>query len=92
MRISFSISFSLIAKAYTTMPGVRISVDPQEALIDEEVDIRVMGLPPNGRITIKASVKEGDILMSSYGCYTATAQGIVSVRDQASLEGTYTGQ
>lgn len=74
------------------MPGVRISVDPQEALIDEEVDIRVMGLPPNGRITIKASVKEGDILISSYGCYTATAQGIVSVRDQASLEGTYTGQ
>lgn len=73
------------------MPGVRISVDPQEALIDEEVDIRVMGLPPNGRITIKASVKEGDILMSSYGCYTATERGIVSVRDQASLEGTYTG-
>lgn len=74
------------------MPGVRISVDPQEALIDEEVDIRLEGLPPNERVTIKASVKEGGIPMSSYGCYTATEQGIVSVRDQASLEGTYTGQ
>lgn len=73
------------------MPGVRISVDPQEALIDEEVDIRLEGLPPNERVTIKASVKEGGIPMSSYGCYTATEQGIVSVRDQASLEGTYTG-
>lgn len=74
------------------MPGVRISVDPREALVDEEVDIQVEGLPPNGKVTIKASIKEKGIPMSSYGCYTATERGSVSMRDQASLEGTYTGQ
>ncbi|XP_061185735.1 acyl-coenzyme A amino acid N-acyltransferase 1-like [Saccostrea echinata] len=73
------------------MPEVRICVTPREALVDEEVVVRVDGLPKKGNITIKASLQEGINCFTSYGCYTATERGHVAVGDQASVQGTYTG-
>jgi hypothetical protein len=73
------------------MSGVRISATPQEALVDEKVHIKVDGLPRNGPVTIKASLQEGKLRFSSFGCYTATDKGQVFVENQASVQGTYTG-
>ncbi|XP_062610810.1 acyl-coenzyme A amino acid N-acyltransferase 1-like isoform X1 [Saccostrea cucullata] len=73
------------------MNDVKISVTPCEALVDERVHIKVDGLPKNGPITIKASLQEGNNRFASYGCYTATEQGHLTVEDQASVQGTYTG-
>ena len=82
---------SWFATSVFHMSSVRISVKPQEALVDEEVHIRVDGLPKNGPITIKASVQEGKLRFSSYGCYTATEEGHVVIEEQSASEGTYTG-
>lgn len=73
------------------MSNVQLSVTPNEALVDEKVNIRVDGLPKNGPITIKASLQEGSLRFSSYGCYTATNEGSVVVGEQKSQLGTYTG-
>lgn len=73
------------------MSNVQLSVTPNEALVDEKVNIRVDGLPKNGPITIKASLQEGSLRFSSYGCYTATDEGSVVVGEQKSQLGTYTG-
>ncbi|XP_048738088.2 acyl-coenzyme A amino acid N-acyltransferase 2-like [Ostrea edulis] len=73
------------------MSEVRISATPQEALVDEKIHIQVDGLPKNGPVTIKASLQEGKLRFSSFGCYTATDQGHVIVENQSSVQGTYTG-
>lgn len=73
------------------MSNVQLSVTPNEALVDEKVHIRVDGLPKNGPITIKASLQEGSLRFSSYGCYTATDEGSVVIGEQKSQLGTYTG-
>ncbi|XP_078315855.1 acyl-coenzyme A thioesterase 1-like isoform X3 [Crassostrea virginica] len=82
---------SWFATSVFHMSSVQISVKPQEALVDEKVHIRVDGLPKNGPITIKASVQEGKLRFSSYGCYTATEEGHVVIEEQSASEGTYTG-
>ncbi|XP_061165096.1 acyl-coenzyme A thioesterase 1-like [Saccostrea echinata] len=73
------------------MNGVKISVIPHDALVDEHVHIKVDGLPKNEPVTIKASLQEGNNRFASYGCYTATEQGHVTVEEQTSVQGTYTG-
>ncbi|XP_022334571.2 acyl-coenzyme A thioesterase 1-like [Crassostrea virginica] len=82
---------SWFATSVFHMSSVQISIKPQEALVDEKVHIRVDGLPKNGPITIKASVQEGKLRFSSYGCYTATEEGHVVIEEQSASEGTYTG-
>lgn len=82
---------SWFATSVFHMSSVQISVKPQEALVDEKVHIRVDGLPKNGPFTIKASVQEGKLRFSSYGCYTATEEGHVVIEEQSASEGTYTG-
>ncbi|XP_062614556.1 bile acid-CoA:amino acid N-acyltransferase-like, partial [Saccostrea cucullata] len=82
---------SCFATSALHMNDVKISVVPHEALVDERVHIKVDGLPKNGPVTIKASLQEGSNRFASYGCYTASEQGHVTVEDQASVQGTYTG-
>lgn len=73
------------------MSNIQLSVTPNEVLVDEKIHIRVDGLPKNGPITIKATLQEGSLRFSSYGCYTATDEGSVIVEEQKSQLGTYTG-
>ena len=72
--------------------GARLEIAPNPAFIDEDVALRVRGLPPNARVTIRASVRDdAGMLWESRGVFVADALGNVDPAKQESQEGTYRG-
>ncbi|MBS0628590.1 MAG: acyl-CoA thioesterase/BAAT N-terminal domain-containing protein [Verrucomicrobia bacterium] len=76
------------------------SIDPclpeifceEQSLIDEEIEIMVVGLKPNQVVTLEASWTTGDqVQWISFAQFRADNNGIVNVADQAPLQGSYEG-
>ncbi|OWF36219.1 acyl-coenzyme A amino acid N-acyltransferase 1-like [Mizuhopecten yessoensis] len=71
--------------------NVVISASPKEVLVDETFILRVTGLGPEQRVTIRSVVAEDGMKFSACGCYVADSDGCIDVSVQPSLSGTYTG-
>ena len=69
-----------------------ISVIPEHALVDQQVEIIVSNLEPNSQVTLEASArnKEGDTYKSRATFYVDD-KGVVNVAKQAPISGSYTG-
>ncbi|XP_021371263.1 acyl-coenzyme A amino acid N-acyltransferase 1-like [Mizuhopecten yessoensis] len=74
------------------MNGIRLSVDPNDVLVDEKVSVRASGLEARQQVTVYTSVK-GDkgVTFASSGCYQATEDGELDLESMPSSAGTYTG-
>ena len=66
----------------------KIEVAPPNALIDERVSIRVLGLRPEQPAVVRARMRDD---WSSYATFRADATGVVDVSSQPALSGTYQG-
>ncbi|XP_051017923.1 bile acid-CoA:amino acid N-acyltransferase [Acomys russatus] len=65
---------------------------PSNALADEPVSIRAIGLPPSQMVTIKATLKdEKENLFQSKAFYKANEAGEVDLEQASSLGGDYVG-
>lgn len=77
-----------------TTPASRaqIEIAPNPAFIDEEVPIRVHGVAPGARVTLRAEVNDdAGRMWEARGTYVADAAGSVDVANHESLDGTYRG-
>ncbi|XP_022094610.1 acyl-coenzyme A amino acid N-acyltransferase 1-like isoform X2 [Acanthaster planci] len=72
-----------------------LSVTPPSSLVDSKVTIRATGLEANSFVTIRSVSKQempsGVVKYEGHAHYIADSTGVVSVPDQISLGGTYTG-
>ncbi|MEU4743834.1 acyl-CoA thioesterase/bile acid-CoA:amino acid N-acyltransferase family protein [Actinosynnema sp. NPDC023658] len=64
-----------------------IVVDPQRAPLDATLTVRVEGLPPDERVTVRAST--GDWAASAV--FVADERGVVDLTRHAPVEGSYSG-
>lgn len=81
------------ARAETTTTGcAQIEIAPNPSFIDEDVSIRVRGVPPGARVTLLAEVNDdAGRIWKARGTYVADAVGSANVASQESLGGTYRG-
>lgn len=69
------------------------NVHPNPAFVDEEITIRVTGLPPGVRAKIRASVRDdAGRVWESHGLFRAGADGCLDLASDESIRGTYRGQ
>ena len=73
------------------MPDINISVEPSKSLIDEKVQIRVLGLMLAENVTVSGCVTEGDMKFGSYAWYQADNNGVIDLNKMASVGGSYRG-
>jgi dienelactone hydrolase len=72
--------------------GTRIEVEPAEAPADEPVAVRVRGLPPGRRVTLKADARRGSgPAWRSQVEFLTDESGIVDLARQAPEAGSYQG-
>src|SRR5690348_3020318 len=67
-----------------------ISVTPARSMVDELLSIRLTGLPPGERVTLRASqVDDLQRTWRAHATFVADARGEVDVTEQAPVAGTY---
>ena len=72
--------------------AARMAIEPPNALIDERVSIRVLGLEPNQTVVLRARMRDDvERDWSSYASFRADASGAIDVSSQPTLSGTYDG-
>ncbi|XP_071357761.1 bile acid-CoA:amino acid N-acyltransferase-like isoform X2 [Trachinotus anak] len=70
-----------------------LSVLPTRALVDETFQVQVENLPPGSPVTLHSlHLSEDQHYWEAYGYYFSNYQGTVSVSDDLSFGGTYTGK
>ncbi|XP_033102499.1 acyl-coenzyme A amino acid N-acyltransferase 1-like [Anneissia japonica] len=70
---------------------VTITAFPQSALVDEKISVRVVGLPANSSITVRASVRNCGKTYDSCAHFQTGCAGHLSLNEHPSLGGTYSG-
>jgi dienelactone hydrolase len=70
---------------------MRFEIDDLQPLIDEPVGFCVKDVAPGAAVVVSAHWGLGGTPCESSGHFTADAEGVVSPRAQASLDGTYRG-
>lgn len=76
----------------TTASFAEIQIAPNPSFIDEDVSIRVRGVAPGARVTLRAGVNDdAGRMWEARGVYVADTSGDVDIARQASLDGTYRG-
>ena len=86
-------SFSFMESAGATVRSKpKAFVKPATSLIDEKVNVEVIGISPKQRVTLKARLTgdKGE-RYESFAHYNADDQGKVCVSSQPSVGGSYTG-
>ncbi|TMS03064.1 Acyl-coenzyme A thioesterase 4 [Larimichthys crocea] len=74
-----------------TVPPV-LSVHPSRSLVDEKLKVLVENLPPGSPVTLHSLHRsEDEHYWEAYGHYVSDHRGIVSVAEDLSVGGTYTG-
>ncbi len=68
----------------------KISISPNPALVDDCLNITVIGLYPGQDVTLRSRVAEGDHRFYGYAHYQADSDGVVDVA-KPSKGGTFTG-
>uniref|UniRef100_A0A8C2ZME6 Acyl-CoA thioesterase 14 n=1 Tax=Cyclopterus lumpus TaxID=8103 RepID=A0A8C2ZME6_CYCLU len=75
------------------LQSVVISVTPSRALVDETFRVAVQNLPPGSPVTLHSLHRsEDEDLWEAFGHYVSDSRGTVSVADDFSFGGTYTGK
>ncbi|XP_024148106.1 acyl-coenzyme A thioesterase 1 [Oryzias melastigma] len=70
-----------------------LSVQPSRALVDEKFSVQVENLPPGCPVTVRSLYQSEDKdFWEAYGHYVSDHRGTVSVSEDVSLGGTYTGK
>uniref|UniRef100_A0A8C5HQJ7 Acyl-coenzyme A thioesterase 4-like n=1 Tax=Gouania willdenowi TaxID=441366 RepID=A0A8C5HQJ7_GOUWI len=70
-----------------------LCVQPTRALVDEKFKVLVKNLPPGRPFTVRSlHLSEDKDYWEAYGHYVSDHQGELSVRDDLSFGGTYTGR
>lgn len=78
------------SNADRSISPMTITVAPEQALVDEQVSIRLSGFAPHQRITLRAQMHDdSNGLWKSHATFTADHQGRVNVGTQRPLSGTY---
>ena len=77
--------------ATRTTSGIRLSVSPVLALVDERVSIRLLGLRSQQVVTLVATVTENGRKFESRGVYQANNTGDIDLTKDVCLAGTLTG-
>jgi dienelactone hydrolase len=73
--------------------STQLEISPNPAYIDERVALKIRGLAPGTRATIRAQVKDdAGRAWESSGVYRADETGCVNLAEQESLSGTYRGR
>jgi dienelactone hydrolase len=90
MKFRVFLAACLLSCECSTLRAQKLEITPSQALCDEVVVIRVSGLQPNERATIRATLVDGaDHHWSSEAEFLTDAQGVVDVSRQAPVKGTY---
>lgn len=90
LLLGIIISLSAIFLWLKSTPS--IIVTPEQALIDESVEILISNLPANEQIIIEASCKDKDNnAWTSRATFQTDDKGIINVARQAPIEGSYSG-
>lgn len=70
-----------------------LSVSPSRAMVDEKLKVLVENLPPGLPVTLHSlHLSEDNDYWEAYGHYVSDHRGVVSVPDDISFGGTYTGK
>jgi dienelactone hydrolase len=70
----------------------KIVVTPENALLDEPIEIVISNFTANAQVTIEASIKDkGNNVWISRATFQADDKGVVNVAKQASISGSYLG-
>ncbi|XP_053387306.1 uncharacterized protein LOC123563546 [Mercenaria mercenaria] len=87
----FSRVYSFMDETKDEAMTAEITVDKEDALVDEVIKIIVKGLKKNQQVTVKAEVTEKGQVFAGSGCFVADDKGTVDVCEQSSAYGTYKG-
>jgi len=91
----FSALFSTALLAFSPLPSPPcpyIKITPENALLDQETNIKVKQLPPHETLTIEATAfDENNELWLSKASFRADDTGLIDLSIQAPLEGSYAG-
>ena len=71
------------------MDNIGVLINPQSALVDEPVSVRVSGLTPHQTVTLLATLEEQGDKFYSLAWYTADRDGNVDVTAMPSHGGSY---
>ncbi len=71
--------------------GPRIHVTPETPLLDDVLSVRVTGLPAGKEVTLRARAESRGRAWESRATFTADTQGVVDLRKDAPVRGTYSG-
>jgi len=75
-----------------TLPVARFTVAPAQPLMDDRLEIKASGLPPNQSITLCAtSVAQDRLEWRSVAVFTSSPDGTIDLGAQAPASGTYRG-
>ena len=72
----------------------KIYVDKMEAMVDETINLRVEGLRPKQKITLRATSMTGgrnNTIFQAYAHYEANTEGCINLAEDESIGGTYKG-
>ncbi len=71
-------------------PEARFVIEPETPLVDQEVSIRVVGLPASADVTLKAAMRsEAGAIWSSEAVFASEADGTLDVGAQIPQRGSY---
>jgi dienelactone hydrolase len=69
-----------------------LDIQPDRPLLDDVLDIRISGLPPESLITVRAvSTDDSSQLFQSFASFRADSKGAVYLARQTPIAGTYQG-
>jgi acetyl esterase/lipase len=74
--------------------GVKLLIEPKTALVDEKVEIKLIGLAPNQLVTLRAKMKEMPSAIyeaESHATFLTDSNGEIQLDKQAPISGTYNG-
>ena len=80
------------ASAFQATPtgSVQLEVTPNPVPLDQPFAVRVSGLEPGARVTVRATVTDARFVpWRSEGAFVADDRGVVDLADQAPVEGTW---
>ena len=69
-----------------------ISATPTNTLVDEQVKIKLSGLEPGSKVTVRSYLPEPGSCFEAHTHFEVNADGVVAVDQQPSVGGTYTGE
>ena len=69
-----------------------IKATPITTLVDENVTIKLSGFDPGSKVTVRSYLPEPGLHFEAHGHFVVNVHGEVSLTDEPSIEGTYTGK